>query len=199
MSDPATPSRPIPHAPSYPGAPSLPPTAGPYTPPYAAPEHVSGPPQGFAPPPGYAAPLQGYGPYAPPAPRRLAGRRWLGTVAFWLAMTAALGATALGAVAAYNIGLGTGRDLALSPGDIDFDWSILTPVREWVLIGELAFWAGTVLGIWALVQGIVATVKNRGRGWAIAAIVIAAIGPVAFSIGVQGLLAAGFATGASLS
>ena len=77
-----------------------------------------------------------------------------------------MGATVLGSIAAYNIGLGTGREIALRPMDIDFDWSMLTPVREWVLVGELAFWGGTVLGIWALVQGIIAIVKNRGRGWA---------------------------------
>ena len=82
--------------------------------------------------------------------------------------------------------------------DIDFDWSILTPVRDWVLLGEIAFWAGTVLGTWALVQGIVAIVKDRGRGWGIAAVVLAVIGPIAFAVGVQALLAAGFASGASV-
>ncbi len=86
----------------------------------------------------------------------------------------------------------------LDPTAVDFDWSILTPVRGWVLMAELAFWAGTILGIWALVQGIIATVKNRGRGWGIAALVIALIGPVAFAIGIQAFLAAGFASGASV-
>ncbi|GAA3212069.1 hypothetical protein [Microbacterium terregens] len=171
---------------------------------YASPEHPAsahgyGTPQGFAPPSGYATPPQGYGPYAAAAPRsRPIGRPGLGIAAFCLAVAAVLGATVLGSVAGYSIGLGTGRDLALIPGDIDWDWSILTPVRGWVLLGELAFWAGTALGIWAIVQGIVATVKARGRGWGVAAIVIAAIGPIAFGIGAQGFLAVGFAAGASL-
>ncbi|HEX4057483.1 MAG TPA: hypothetical protein VHX87_04090 [Galbitalea sp.] len=37
---------------------------------------------------------------------------------------------------------------------------------------------GTGLGVWAFVQGIVAVRSDRGRGWGIAAIVIAAIAPV---------------------
>jgi hypothetical protein len=82
--------------------------------------------------------------------------------------------------------------------DVDFDWSTLAPVRDWVLVGEVAFWAGTVLGVWAIIQGIVAVVKNSGRGWGIVAIVIGAIGPIAFLLGVQALLVAGFASGASI-
>jgi outer membrane lipoprotein SlyB len=119
-------------------------------------------------------------------------------IAFVLAVLATFGATLLGSIAGYNIGLGTGREIALRPMDIDFDWSILTPVREWVLLGELSFWVGTILGIWALVQGIVAIVKNRGRGWGIAAVIVAVIGPIAFATGVQAFLAAGFASGASI-
>ena len=165
---------------------------------YAAPVQ-GGPPHAYAPPAGYAPPPQGYGPYVPsaaaPPVRRGAG---LGVVAFVLAVVAALGATVVGCLAGFNIGLGTGREIALRPMDIDFDWSILTPVREWVLWGEIAFWAGTVLGTWALVQGIIAIVKDRGRGWGVAAVVIAVIGPIAFAVGVQGFLAAGFASGASI-
>ncbi len=144
-------------------------------------------------------PPQGYGPYTPPPPAAPApAGPGLGIVAMALAVIAVLGATVIGSIAAYNIGIGTGREIALRPMDIDFDWSVLTPVREWVLVGELAFWAGTVLGTWAIVQGIIAIVKNRGRGWAIGAIVVAVIGPIAFGIGVQAFLAAGFAAGASI-
>jgi hypothetical protein len=118
-------------------------------------------------------------------------------VALVLAVLATVAATVLGSIAAFSIGVGTGRQLVVDPADIDFDWSILTPVREWVLVGELSFWAGTILGVWALVQGIVAIVKNRGRGWGIAAVVVAAIGPIAFAIAVQVFLTTGFASGAS--
>jgi hypothetical protein len=155
-------------------------------------------PHQYAPPLGYAPPPQGYGPYVPltAAPRARRGAR-LGIVAFLLALVAAVGATVLGSIAAYGIGIGTGRSIALQPMDVDFDWSILTPVRDWVLLGEIAFWAGTVVGTWALVQGIVAIVKDRGRGWGVAAVILAVIGPIAFAVGVQALLAAGFASGAS--
>jgi hypothetical protein len=186
--------------PQYPMPPeyaTLPYPAPPYAPAsYAQPGQA---PHTYAPPPGYAPPPQGYGPYIPsPAPAPGAGRSGLGIVAFALALLAALGASIVGSIAGFNIGLGTGREVSLQPMDIDFDWSILTPVREWVLLGELSFWAGTILGIWAIVQGIVAIVRNRGRGWGIAAIVVAAIGPIAFATGVQAFLAAGFASGASL-
>ncbi|WP_314507151.1 hypothetical protein [uncultured Microbacterium sp.] len=158
------------------------------------------PPQmhGYAPPEGYTAPVQGYGPYvAAPGPAAPRGGATLGIVALVLAVLATVAATIVGSIAAFSIGVGTGRQLVVDPADIDFDWSILTPVREWVLVGELSFWAGTILGVWALVQGIVAIVKNRGRGWGIAAVVVAAIGPIAFAIAVQVFLTTGFASGAS--
>jgi len=131
-------------------------------------------------------------------PPRTSGGSVLGVVAFVLAVIAAVGATILGSIAGYNVGVGTARNFLTDAANIDFDWSILTPVRGWVLLGELSFWGGTVLGIWALVQGIIAIVKNHGRGWGIAAVVIAVIGPIAFATGVQAFLAAGFAAGASV-
>lgn len=208
----ATPGETTPTAPPAPAAggippmPPMPPYAAPAVAPaaapprgYAAPQGYAAPAPTFAPPHGYALPPQGYGPFAPPPqPPRPAGGSGVGVVAFALAVTAALGATILGAVAGYRIGLGTGRGIVLNPAGVDFDWSILTPVRESVLLGEIAFWAGTMLGIWALVQGTVAIIRNRGRGWGIAAVVIAVIGPIAFAAGVQVLLAAGFASGASV-
>lgn len=155
-------------------------------------------PHTYAPPTGYAPPPQGYGPYVPlPAAGRVRRGAGLGVVALVLAVLAAVGATILGAIAGYGIGLGTGRSLALPAMDLQFDWSILTPVREWVLLGEIAFWTGTALGTWALVQGIVAIVQDRGRGWGLAAVIVAALGPIAFAVGVQALLTAGFAAGAS--
>jgi hypothetical protein len=163
--------------------------------------HGYAPPQayGYAPPQGYAPPPQGYGPFvpaAPPAPP--AAGRGLGVIAFVLAVAAAFGTTIVACLAAFRIGIGTGREIALRPMDVDFDWSTLTPVRDWVLIGEVAFWAGTVLGVWAIVQGIVAIVRNRGRGWGVAAVVIGALGPFAFFLGVQAFLVGGFASGASV-
>lgn len=170
-------------------------------------------PPGYVPPPGFSSPAPptpspGYGTTVagPPAtasgypplgatyaaPRR---RRTLGVVALVLALLAAVGASIFAALASFNIGLGTGREIAMRALDADFDWSILTPVRDWVLLGEISFWAGTILGITALVLGIVAIVTRRGRGPGIAAVVIAALGPVVFGGVVQGFLTAGLTAG----
>jgi hypothetical protein len=67
-----------------------------------------------------------------------------------------------------------------------------------VLLGECAFWVGTVLGIWALVQGIVAIVRDRGRGLGIGAVVCALLGPVAFAIAANVFLSMGFASGSGI-
>ena len=176
--------------PAQPQSPHPPPGYGRPTQGPATPAHVYAPPSAYAPP-------HGYGPSAPVLTAARTGGSGLGVVAFLLAVLAAVGATIVGSVASYNIGLGTGREIALRPLDFDFDWSILAPARDWVLVGEVAFWSGTILGIWALVQGIVAIVTDRGRGWAVAAVVIAVLGPIAFAIGVQGFLVAGFASGAT--
>ena len=37
---------------------------------------------------------------------------------------------------------------------------------------------GTGLGVWAFVQGIVAARQSRGRGWGVAAIVLAVVAPI---------------------
>lgn len=119
----------------------------------------------------------------------------LGITALVVAVIATVGASLLAAIASFRIGLGAGREISSRAFDADFDWSILTPVRDWVLLGEVSFWAGTALGLWALVQGIVAIVTARGRGAGIAAVIIAALGPIAFGAVVQGLLTAGLASG----
>jgi hypothetical protein len=115
-----------------------------------------------------------------------------------LSLVAVAGASLLGAIASFRIGLGAGRELTARPIDARFDWAVLSPVREWVLTGEIAFWVGTVLGIWALVQGIVAIVTGRGRGAGIAAVIVAALGPFVFGAVVQGFLSAGLAAGTGI-
>jgi len=115
-----------------------------------------------------------------------------------LALVATVGAGLLGAIAAFNIGLGAGKGLANLPAGGSWDWSILTPVRDWVLLGEVSFWIGTLVGVWALVQGIVATVTGRGRATGITAIVVAALGPIVFGGVVQGFLTAGAAAGTGI-
>lgn len=61
---------------------------------------------------------------------------------------------------------------------------------------EISFWAGTVLGIWALVQGIVATVKPaRTRNGDRGAIILAVLGPVIYSM----IVWIGFFAGAAIA
>jgi len=169
------------------------------------------PPAGYVPSPGFTAPATPPVPVPTPGARSIGGhapaprtaapvRRGpaLGRIALVLALIATVGAALVSAAASFNIGLGTGRELAGRPIDADFDWSILTPVRDWVLAGEAAFWVGTVLGVWALVQGVVAIVTHRGRGTGIAAVAIAALGPLVFALVTQGFLIAGFSAGSGV-
>lgn len=74
------------------------------------------------------------------------------------------------------------------------DWRILSPVRDLVLLAEVCFWAGTVLGVTAFVLGIVATARDRGRAAGIAAIVVSALGPFLFAALVFLALTAGAST-----
>lgn len=47
---------------------------------------------------------------------------------------------------------------------------------------SVLFYVGTGLGIWAIVQGIVAAVTKRGRAWGVWAIVVAVVASIAFFI-----------------
>ncbi|WP_322411830.1 hypothetical protein [Microbacterium invictum] len=169
--------------PPAPGAPmpgSYPPAAG-----YA-------PPTGYLPPSGFA-PGQGWEPSSPKPIRGAA----LGLTAFLLALAAAVVAPAVGGVGGYFIGAGTGERLLAGTLGTDFDWSLLSPVRDWVLLAEIGFWSGTLLGVWALLQGIVAIARRAGRGWGIAAVVCAALGPVIFGLTLQAVIVAGLAASAA--
>jgi len=133
-------------------------------------------------------------PYAAPLPERRPDGT-LGVVALIDGVIALVGASIAVSIAAYQIGHGAGRQLAARALTADFDWSILAPVRDWVLLGEISFWVGTVFGLWALAQGIVAIVTGRGRGAGIAAVALAVAGPIAFFIALNVFLGLGLAAG----
>ncbi|MDL5350771.1 hypothetical protein [Microbacterium sp. zg-YB36] len=162
MSDQPAPATP----PGFPTPPVVPP---PYTGPYASPGAV------------YPASAPG------PAPQRPAT---LGIVALVLALLATVGASIVAAVAGLRIAEVLAAAMLASPSGA-FDWSALAPARGAVMVGELSFWIGTALGVWALVQGIIAMVQQRGRGVSIAAVVIAAAGPVVFCVAVVAALSVG--------
>jgi hypothetical protein len=174
--------------------------AAPSAPPFGTPSAPAVHPA-YAPPPGYSGPypIGAYpGAVAAAGTQAARGGSRLGVIALIAALGAAVLAPIGAAVSAFNIGLGTGLEIAQLPLDMDFDWSILTPVRDWVLLAEISFWVGTVLGIWAIVQGIVAIVTRRGRGAGIAAVVVGALGVVVFAVALQGFLTAGLAAGSGV-
>lgn len=168
-----------------PAAPAAPPGAydvpvGGYAPPvggYAAPDRgyavpVGGydvPVGGYAPPPaGYALP-----PIAPPAPRTL------GALALIAGLLALLVIPVIAGILAFQIGATVPIDDVLTPGG-DVDLGGFVAVRGLVLACEIMFWLGTVLGLFAIVVGIIATAKRRGRGMGITGMILAVFGPLAF-------------------
>jgi hypothetical protein len=75
------------------------------------------------------------------------------------------------------------------------DLRVLAPVRDQVLWAELSFWLGTIVGIAAIVIGIIAIAKRRGRGTGVAGLIIAVLGAAIFFIVLVSALAAGSAAG----
>lgn len=147
--------------------------------------------------PGAPSPTPAVGQGAPPRSTRL------GVTALMLAIAAVAISVILSATTGFAAASGAMRDaIGLSPEGLenlsdDQLLALLSPVRGLVLWAEIGFWTGTVLGIWALVQGIVAIVTARGRGAAIAAVSIAAVAPIAWTIAVGTAVIVGIAAGAS--
>lgn len=152
------------------------PTA-PYSPnPYAQQGGPAAPPGAYGVPVGgYQAPIGGYAvPPAAPAPSRLTG-----ALAMIAGLLASLVIPIVGGIFAFQIGEGVPVDQVLTDnGDVFLP--ALAPVRDLVLGAEIVFWIGTLLGIAAIVFGIIAIAKNRGRGMGITALVLAVVGSVGF-------------------
>ncbi|MEX0151129.1 hypothetical protein [Microbacterium sp. LMI1-1-1.1] len=127
----------------------------------------------------------------PPETRRR--RRPLGRIALVLAIVAGVLAPAVAGLASFRVARGAGGEF-LARGGTSVDWRVLSPVRDLVLVAEASFWAATVLGVAALVVGIVATARGLGRGAGITAIVLSVLGPLVFSVCVALALFAGAAT-----
>lgn len=194
MSEPIQP----PSAPQVPPAYPAPPVApGGYP---VAPSGYPAAPTYQAPPGSYTVPVGGYqahvpGGYDAPSAQAPASPR-LGLFALIAAVVAAVIAPIIVGIVAYQVGFAVPE--AFSSGRVPAGGSlaILSPVREQVLWGEISFWAGTALGIFALVAGIIAIVKRRGRGMGIAAVVVAVLAPVIYSITLVTLLTIGASAGA---
>ncbi|QNA93093.1 hypothetical protein [Microbacterium sp. Se63.02b] len=119
---------------------------------------------------------------------------YLGMLALILALVAAVVPAIVVGISAFEIGRVLPQGVSTTTTE---DLSVLAPARDQVLWAELSFWAGTILGIAAIVVGILAIAKKRGRGAGIAALVIAVVGAVIFFIVLVSALAAGSAVGFS--
>ncbi len=139
---------------------------------------------------GYAAPLGAYSPPSAPEPMS----PFLGILALLFSLVAAVVTPIVVGVAAYEIGRRIPEALSSMS---DTDLSFLSPARDQVLWAEISFWAGTLLGIAAIVVGIIAIRRRQGRVQGIVAIVLAVLAPIAF-FGVLAItLTVGAATGAT--
>lgn len=189
-----------------PSAPQVPP---PYQAPPPAPGYAAPPPTGYPAPsaaPGYAAPPGAYGVpvggyqqqaaggYAVPDTRAPASPV-LGWAALIASILAAVISPLVAGIMAYQIGFAVPE--AISEGTVGSgSLAILSPVRDQVLWAEVSFWAGTALGVFALVAGIIAIVKRRGRGPGIAAVIVAVIAPGIYFGVLTTLLSLGASAGA---
>lgn len=186
MTDPQQP-RPVPPPAGYP-TPPVPPAPYPqpsYPQPYAQPSYPQpGTPPLQAPPGAFEGPAGGYA--APmPAPARPQGTAALGRIALLLSLIATVALTAVGGYLAWQIGHGVGTTVDLTAIESQLgseNLAFLTPVRDFVLWAEITTWTATGLGVWALIQGIVAIARRRGRGSGIAAVIIAVAGPIIYFV-----------------
>ncbi len=141
------------------------------------------PPEPYNPPPTRSEAHAAPGGYAAPAytpEHRAPVSKKLGIIAF----VASVLAVVVGAILAYVAGVqtgGLGQYVDPSTGQVDAE--SLPPGAEQSAIAVAAlsvaaFVVYGILGLWGFIQGIIAAVKNRGRGWGIAAIVIAVLGGI---------------------
>ena len=179
---------PAPAAPAYGQTPPAPAPA-PATAPATAPDYQAPPGAYQVPVGGYAAPT---GTYDVPDTTR-APSKVLGTISLILALVATVVTPIVAAIAAYQIGRQV-PEFSVNSNDLD-SLAILSPVRDQVLLAEISFWAGTVLGIAAIVIAIMAIVRRRGRGQGIAGLIIAAVGPGVFFVVLVIAMAVGSAAG----
>lgn len=200
-----------PAGPGFPAPPAAPPFAAPASPAGAAPApQPSGQPVGAPgypsaqnagpgyppPPPGaYQVPVGGYavssGAYQAPEPGAKKSSL-LGILALILAIAAAVVTPIISGVTGFEIGRRLPGGLDTTSPDL---LTVLAPARDQVLWTEIAFWTGTILGVAAIVLGIIAIRRRQGRGAGIAALVVAVLGPLIFWIVLVFAISVGTAAG----
>lgn len=161
------------------------------------PAYPAAPPAPYQAPPGaYQVPVGGYGASSTPAVTPDGAPRpssVLGIIALILSAVAAVVTPIVVGIAGYEIGRRIPEAITRMDGSNSL--AFLSPARDQVLWAELSFWAGTLLGIAAIVLGIVAIVRRRGRGQGIAALIVAVVAPLLFFVVLVSALAAGGAAG----
>lgn len=142
-------------------------------------------PGSSAPPPApeYGSQPAAYPAAPPPAQHdsRTTGSNRLGLIAF----IASLAAVIIGSILAYVAGTTIGSlgqyGTVDSSGSYVLDETAIPAEGEQAaasgaLLTLAAFAVFGVLALWGFIQGIVAAVRNRGRGWGITAIILAVVG-----------------------
>ena len=131
-------------------------------------------------------------------------KKTVGVVAFVLGLLALV----LGVIGGYIIGSALANSGALSDL-VQGGSTTITPeqaqgqilddpaVRSQFLGGAAVVGVAAVLGLWALVQGIIAVVLKRGRGWGVFAIILAVVATLATFGTYVGVAAASAMGGAS--
>ncbi|WP_200935226.1 hypothetical protein [Leifsonia sp. Leaf336] len=156
----------------------MPPTGPESAPIFPAPQGAD-PAQQWAPPP----PMYYSAPPAPPRPRTL------GVVS----MAIAIAVFALSIVASVIVGVHAGPLATRTPTSFSFNTSDLTPDQAAAfapiaLLMGAQMLLGTLLGLTALVLGIVAAATKRGRAFGVVGIVVAAVAPIASFAAYSGAL-----------
>lgn len=133
-----------------------------------------------------------------------AKKKTLGVVAFVLALIALV----VGVVGGYLMGAAISNSGALSdivqgggsttvtPEQLQHEVMSDPAVVSQFYAGIAVIGVGTVFGLWAIVQGIVAIVTKRGRGWGVVAVILAVVAAMA-AFGTYIGVAAAAAAGAS--
>lgn len=176
---------------------SAPPASAP--PAYGAAVPPVPPAPGYAAPPGaYQVPVGGYaaptGAYTVPDPESRPSKL-TGTLSLVFALVAAVVTPIVAAFASYEIGRRVPEAIVRLDSNALSSLAILSPARDQVLWAEISFWAGTILGIAAIVMGIMAIARKRGRGQGIGALIVAVLGPAIFLFIAGVALGAGAAAG----
>ena len=161
------------------------------------------PPEPYNPPPATRADAAQAGYPAAPAhqppaaaPQKPSNR--LGLIAF----VVALAAIVIGSILAFIGGMQSGALVQYATtgpdGTPQIDPTNLSPSEQQSaatagLLAVAGFLVFGALGLWGFIQGIIAAVKNRGRGFGIAAIILAVLGGIVVAV----VFGAGAAAGAA--